>query len=101
MKLVKEEILIPPTTTSEGEMIKYYKCTYCESKRKKTVKIAKLSQDAEHFELPDHLHFKEEERVDLITLEMHINNGQTKIFEFTSPSQARQFLKEFKLEDMK
>ncbi len=100
MKLVKEEILIPPTTTSEGEMIKYYRCTYCGAKRKKTVKVAKLSQDAEHFELPEHLHFKNEEHVDLITVELHINTGKTKIFEFSSANQARQFLKEFKLEDL-
>jgi len=101
MKLIKEEILIPPTSTLEGEMVKNYQCTYCKAKRKKTVKIARLSQDAEHFKLPEHLHFKKEEKVDLITVELHINNGQTKIYEFTSSSQARQFLKEFNIEDLK
>ncbi len=101
MKLVKEEILIPPTSTLEGEMRKNYQCTYCKSTRKKTVKIARLSQDAEHFELPEHLHFKNEEKVDLITVELHISTGSTKIYEFSSVSQARLFLKEFNIEDLK
>jgi len=98
MKLIKEEIILAPTEHTDGEMIKNYRCTYCSSKRSRTVKVANLSQTESHYELPAHLHFKEEEKVNMVTLELHISNGKTKIFEFTSTVQASEFLKEFKLE---
>ena len=97
MKLMKEEIVLPPTEYSDGEMIKNYQCTYCKSKRSKTVKVAKLSQTESHFELPIHMHFKEEEKVNLVTIEISISNGKTKVFEFTSTNQASEFLQEFEL----
>lgn len=99
MKLVKEEIVLAPTEYTDGEMIKNYQCRYCSAKRSKTVKVAKLSQTESHYELPAHLHFKEEEKVNLVSIEVGISNGKTKIFEFTSTKQASQFLKEFKLEE--
>ena len=99
MKLVKEEIVLAPTEHTDGEMIKNYQCTYCKAKRSRTVKVANLSQTESHYELPTHLHFKEEEKVNMVTLEILISNGKTKIFEFTSTKQASEFLKEFKLEE--
>jgi hypothetical protein len=99
MKLLKEEIITAPTEYMEGEMIKNYRCTFCESKRSKTVKIARLSQDEAHYQLPSHLHFKEEEKVNMVTLEIYISSGKTKLVEFSSINQAREFLKEFKIED--
>ncbi len=99
MKLVKEEIITIPTEDAEGEMIKNYQCTYCKSKRSKTVKVANLSQTESHYELPAHMHFKEEEKVNLVSLELHISNGKTKIFEFTSTKQASEFLQEYKIGD--
>lgn len=99
MKLVKEEIITAPTEYTTGEMIKNYKCTYCATKRSRTVKVARLSQTESHYELPAHLHFKEEEKVNMVTLEILVSNGKTKIFEFTSTRQASDFLKEFKLEN--
>ncbi len=99
MKLIKEEIITTPTEDTEGEMIKNYQCTYCSAKRSKTIRVAKLSQTESHYELPDHLHFKVEEKVNLVTIEILISNGKTKIFEFSSTKQAREFLKEFKVEN--
>lgn len=99
MKLLKEEIITSPTDISEGEMIKSFKCTYCNAKRSKTIKVAKLSQTESHYELPAHLHFKEEEKVNLVSLEISISNGNTKVYEFASTKQASEFLKEFKLGD--
>ena len=99
MKLVKEEIILAPTEHTDGEMIKNYQCSYCKAKRTKTVKVAKLSQTESHYELPVHLHFKEEEKVNMVTIELNISNGKTKIYEFTSTKQASEFLKEYKLED--
>jgi hypothetical protein len=99
MKLMKEEILVSPTSTTEGEMQKNYQCSYCGAKRTKTVRIATLSQDEAHYKLPEELHFKDEDKVNLVTLEIHISNGKTKIFEFTSTRQASDFLKEYKVDE--
>ncbi len=99
MKLIKEEIITAPTEHTDGEMIKNYQCSYCKAKRSKTVKVANLSQTESHYELPAHLHFKEEEKVNLVTLELHISNGKTKTFEFSSTKQASEFLEEYKIGD--
>ncbi len=99
MKLIKEEIVIAPTQYTDGEMIKNYQCSYCKAKRSRTVKVAKLSQTDTHYELPTHLHFKEEEKVNMVTIDIQISNGKRKIFDFTSTKQASEFLKEFKLEE--
>lgn len=99
MKLIKEEIVLAPTEYTDGEMIKNYQCSYCKAKRSKTVKVAKLSQSESHYDLPLEMHFKEENKVNLVTLEILISNGKTKLFEFTSTKQASEFLKEFKVED--
>lgn len=97
MKLIKEEIVLSPTEHTDGEMIKNFRCTYCKSKRSKTVKVAKLSQTESHYELPSHLHFKEEDKVNLVSLEILISTGKTKLFEFTSTKQASEFLNEYKV----
>jgi hypothetical protein len=97
MRLIKEEIVIAPTQFTDGEMIKNYQCNYCSARRSKTVKVAKLSQSESHYELPADLHFKDEEKVNLVTIDIQVSNGQRKIFDFTSTKQASEFLKEFKL----
>jgi hypothetical protein len=100
MKLVKEEIRVYPTNSTEGELIKHYKCSYCKSKRTKPVKIAKLSQNEKSYTLPVHPHFVEEEKVDLVTIEIHTSTGKSKMFEFTNTHQAGEFLKEYKVSEM-
>ena len=99
MKLIKEEIITHPTEHTTGEMIKNYQCNYCKAKRSKTVKVARLSQNETHYELPAHLHFKEENKVNLITMEIHISNGKKKFVEFSSIKQANEFLNEFSIEE--
>lgn len=99
MKLIKEEIVIAPTEYTDGEMIKNYQCTYCSAKRSKTVKVAKLSQTESHYELPAHLHFKNEDKVNMVTIDIQISNGKRKIYDFPSTKQASEFLKEYKLEE--
>jgi hypothetical protein len=46
LKVVKEEIIESPTLTEDGELMKFYKCTYCNHKTKKTFKIAKIRETA-------------------------------------------------------
>jgi hypothetical protein len=99
MKLRKEEIVIAPTQTDDGEMIKYYQCNYCQSKRTKHVKVSKLSQTEGSYTLPEHMHFKEQDKVNLVSIEIHISNGKTKMYEFGSAKQASEFLKEYKVSE--
>lgn len=44
LKVKKEEIIVSPTTTSTGELMKYYKCGYCSHKSKKLFRVAKLRE---------------------------------------------------------
>ena len=42
LKVVKEEILESPTESEEGELMKFYKCTYCGYKERKAFRVARL-----------------------------------------------------------
>lgn len=42
LKVVKEEILESPTENKEGQLMKFFKCDYCEYKERKTFRIARL-----------------------------------------------------------
>lgn len=42
LKVAREEIMESPTTGQEGELMKFYTCSYCGYKAKKSFKIAKL-----------------------------------------------------------
>ncbi|HHL52814.1 MAG TPA: hypothetical protein ENJ39_05510 [Flammeovirgaceae bacterium] len=42
LRVVKEEIVTQPTYEEEGELIKYYICSYCDYKTQTTFKVAKL-----------------------------------------------------------
>jgi hypothetical protein len=44
LKVVKEEIIKSPTTTEDGELMKYFKCSYCGHKARKTFHIARLKE---------------------------------------------------------
>ena len=47
LKVTKEEILKTPSTTEEGELLKYFDCGYCGHKSKKSFKIAMLKEHNE------------------------------------------------------
>lgn len=47
LKVTKEEIVSSPTTTEEGELLKYFACGYCGHKEKKSFSIAKLREGQE------------------------------------------------------
>ena len=44
-KVKREELIIAPTTSHEGELVKLYNCGYCDHKAKKIFKVAKLEQE--------------------------------------------------------
>lgn len=42
LKVAREEIMESPSSTKEGELMKFYTCSYCGYKAKKSFKVAKL-----------------------------------------------------------
>ena len=47
LKVVKEEIITRPTYEEEGELIKYFNCSYCDYKAQETYTVAKLKGTTE------------------------------------------------------
>lgn len=43
-KVKKEELIVNPTASTEGELVKFYNCAYCGHKSKKMFKVAPLEQ---------------------------------------------------------
>jgi hypothetical protein len=42
LRVAKEEIVTKPTYDEEGELIKYFTCSYCDYTSQDTLKVAKL-----------------------------------------------------------
>lgn len=100
MKQIKEEILVEPTEFSDGEMERHYQCKYCGANRHKTFKIAKLSQDANTYKLPDKLVFKSDKAVQNVVIQISLGTGESLNYDFSSTKQASQFLEEFNVENI-
>lgn len=47
LKVAKEEIITSPTVETAGELLKFYKCGYCNHKEKKVFRVAKLIETRE------------------------------------------------------
>ena len=93
LKLESEEILKKPTDHSDGEIEKEYKCSYCGRIRRKTMKLtSNLDKDPAREALDRHAH---DHKIEIIKIEIHDTDGDTKIFEFQNRDQAKHFLEEF------
>ena len=100
MKVKREEIITNPTKDSTGMLTKHYECAYCGAKRKKNFRIAKLSESDDTYQLPEHLKFKEDRKVDLIKIEIFTSEGKTKSYEFQNLRQVKQFVSELEDENL-
>lgn len=47
LRVAKEEIITSPTVEAAGELMKFYKCGYCNHKEKKVFRVAKLIETRE------------------------------------------------------
>ncbi len=47
LKVAKEEIITSPTVETSGELLKFYKCGYCNHKERKVFRVAKLIETRE------------------------------------------------------
>lgn len=96
MKVVREEIIEPPTETKEGELIKHYECQYCGSIRATQFHIAKEENYGDF--KPESAQFKKNALVSVVKLEIHGSSGEKKTYTFQTVEQARHFLEEFDFE---
>lgn len=91
MKVVREEIIEPPSETKEGELVKHYECQYCGSIRATQFHIAKI----------DHIQGYQpgdtslgRTAVSLVKVEVHSTSGEKKNYTFQTIDQAKKFLEE-------
>jgi len=96
MKVVREEIIQPPSEVEEGELIKHYECQYCGSVRATQFHIAK-EENYEAFK-PDERTFQKNTLVEVVKIEIHSSTGERKTYEFQNVEQAEKFLSEFDLD---
>lgn len=99
MKIVKEEIVREATDKEDGELIKHYKCAYCQSVRATAFNI-KRNKDYKNLK-PEELKFRKNKSVVLVGLEVHSVYGEKKNFEFQSIEEAKKFLEEFEFDKAK
>lgn len=91
MRVVKEEVVQPPSNDAPGELIKHYQCSYCKSIRATAFKISTKEGD-DYRKVPEGFKIR---NVDFIRLEIHSSESDKKFFEFQSIDQAQKFLKEY------
>ena len=95
LKLQKEEILSPATEEKEGQLLKMYKCTYCQSVRTTQFTIAKILKSENDYKLPTDYVLKGQKKVKSIMIEIISTKGDKKEYYFQSIEQAHDFLNNF------
>lgn len=93
MKVQKEEIVETNEDGSPRELLKHYKCSYCENIRATQFTIS-------HKEAEDYKNQKPKKRgnvknLELIKIDLHSNLGNKKSYEFSTIEEAQKFLGEF------
>lgn len=95
LTLQSEEMVKPATEQEEGELIKHYKCTYCNSVRSTRFPIAKVLTNLNEYALPADYVLKGQRKVKSIMIEIISTKGDKKEFFFQSTAQAKEFLDQF------
>jgi len=95
LKLNKEEIISAATEEKEGELLKHYKCTYCESVRTTPFTIAKILKSENDYKLPTDYVLKGQKKVKSIMVEIISTKGDKKEYFFQNTHQASDFLENF------
>lgn len=95
LTLQNEEILKKASTEEEGELIKNYKCTYCNSVRSTRFPIARVISDLKEYKLPEDYVLKGQRKVKSLMIEIISTKGDKKDFFFQTTEQAKEFLDQF------
>ncbi len=100
LRLKKEEILKEPSETDDGELLKEFKCSYCNRiKRKNVILSKKIKARKENAVLIDNP-LDRDARISVIKIEIHGRNGEIKEFDFQNLNQAKNFINEFDFEKL-
>lgn len=93
LRLKKEEVLREPSEARDGELQKEYECSYCGRIKRKTVKLAsEISPSAVKNVMDPTAADKE---IQLIRIEVHSVEGNSKTYDFQNREQAKRFIEEF------
>lgn len=95
LTLQNEEIVKMATSEEEGELIKHYKCTYCNAERHTRFPIAKVLSDIKDYKLPEDYVLKGQRKVKSIMIEIISSKGDKKEYFFQTTDQAKEFLEQF------
>lgn len=98
LRLQKEEIIKEATETQDGELLKEFKCSYCNRiKRKNVILTQQIKDSSEGGQLIDNP-LDHDNRISVVKIEVHGTNGEVKEFDFQNLDQAKNFLNEFDFE---
>jgi hypothetical protein len=100
LKLEEEEIVKVATETEEGELIKHYRCTYCNRIKHKHHTISRIKRP-EEYSLPSQLKFKDEQDKEIVSYELKLirKDGSIKNYDFETRWQLKAFLEELNLSE--
>ena len=96
MRVVREEIVSPPTESHDGELIKHYKCQFCSSTRATSFHIAHSDDvDVNKYNKADEASSAMLSKV--VKIEIVTDDGRNH-YEFQTTEQAKKFLDELERE---
>lgn len=100
LRLQKEEVIKDATETEDGELLKEFKCSYCNRIKRKTVvlshRIKDQSDGGKLIEDP----LSHDGRITVVKIEIHGSRGEVKEYDFQNLDQAKNFLNEFDFEKL-
>ncbi len=99
LRLQKEEIIKEATETEDGELLKEFKCSYCNRIKRKNVVLAHKIKDRTTGKLIDDP-LAHDSRISVVKIEIHGNKGEVKEYDFQNLDQAKNFLNEFDFEKL-
>ncbi|WP_436517844.1 hypothetical protein [Ekhidna sp. To15] len=101
LRLQKEEIVKEATDTEDGELLKEFKCSYCNRiKRKNVILTHRIKESSSTGQLIDNP-LDHDNRISVVKIEIHGSNGEMKEFDFQNLDQAKNFLNEFDFEKLR
>jgi len=100
LRLKKEEILVAPTETTDGEILKEYHCSYCGRIKRKNVILTKTMKDGSEASILVADPLSGNNKVSVVKIEIHGVDGEIKEYDFQNLDQAKNFLNEFDFEKL-
>ena len=95
LRLHKEEIIQEATPTTDGELLKEFRCSYCNRIKRKTVVLTQNFKDSAEAKRAVAEPVSAEGDISVIKVEIHGVNGEIKEYDFQTLDQAQHFMNEF------